>query len=147
MGSVRFEFVIPGEPVPKGSRTIGTRKDGTRYTREASKRVKPWMTQAASHIWAQAQRQGPRIEGAVEVSALFLCKRPAKPSHPYPTRGDVDKMLRAGLDAISAAGNVWLDDRHVVRIRDVDKAFTDGEPRTFLWVKPYSGTRPEAAAA
>lgn len=41
--------------------------------------------------------------------------RPKKPSHEYPTRGDLDKLVRAVLDGLTRGGTI-VDDRHVTEL-------------------------------
>ncbi len=135
-----FRFAIPGEPAPKGSRIVGVRKDGTRYTREASKRAGPWLIAASKSLWAQAQAQKAGFgEQPVKVTAVFLCQRPAKPTHQHPSRGDVDKLARLLLDSLTQSG-VVTDDRHVVWL-DVQKRYTDSEPRTVGRIEAAPGVR------
>ncbi len=143
---MRFDFTIQGDPVPKGSRTAGTRKNGTRYTRESSKRVKPWMVDATQELFAQqAAAGGRRFNRATSVHLIFYCHAPNRPTHAWPSIGDIDKFCRAVLDALTQAG-VLLDDRHVISLT-ASKQFTTGEPRTVGWVEDAEATPPAAAAA
>lgn len=119
-----LRFTIPGEPVTKGSRITGLRKDGTAYSRDANPKTKGWTVEASKVIWSAAKGLS-FASRPVLVRATFYCRQPKKPTHPHPSRGDVDKMARALLDAITASG-VLSDDRHVVQL-DVGKCY--GEPR------------------
>lgn len=118
---------LPGEPVPKGSRTYL----GKGRSKPASAREKPWMVAASQAAWTQAQRHGLRqpLTGPIEVRAVFFCQRPARPRYEYPTAGgDVDKFKRALLDAL-VQGHVIVDDRHVT---DILAAKRFGAPGTVV---------------
>lgn len=124
-----FRFTIDGDPVPKGSRTTGKRKDGTVYTREASKRYRPWAASAQQQLFAQADRAGRVRFGQVplRLEIVAYCRRPKKPTYEWPTKGDTDKFLRAVGDQLQLAG-VIADDRHIVET-SARKLWTHGEPR------------------
>jgi Holliday junction resolvase RusA-like endonuclease len=108
-----YQFVIPGACPPKGSRTPVGRG---RATRESSKRVAPW-TEKAREIMQDAYGQPlARFEGPVCVTPLFVFKRPKVTEYDFPTApsiGDLDKLLRCLLDALTKA-RVIEDDRFVV---------------------------------
>lgn len=111
----RASLVIAGIPAPKGSRTPGLRKDGSIYTRPASKREHPWVEQVA--YAARANRPGGKtLEPPYEIELAFSMPRPAKPKYDWPTRGDIDKLERAVLDGL-VRGGLILDDRHVTALR------------------------------
>lgn len=142
----RFRFDLPGEPAPKGSRVQKTRKNGTRYTHESSKRVKPWMVAAQQALFVQSLEQGGiKIAGPINVHVVFYCARPAKPTYDWPTAtGDLDKFCRALLDALTASG-IISDDRHVIDLA-ASKRFTDGEPHAAGWVARATVEGPWAPA-
>lgn len=119
---VRWSFRARSEPKPKGSLRFG----GKGVVFEDNRRTKTWM-QVVS--WAARAMGLKRItdEKAVGVSLVFFLPRPA--SHlnaagepnslatEYPVRhgtGDLDKLLRAVLDALNRLA--WDDDAQVVEI-------------------------------
>ena len=106
-------MLIAGHPAPKGSRTGGQRKDGSRYSRESSKRVGPWVEQVA--YCARANRPaGKVLEAPYAIELEFRMPRPANPTYDWPTKdGDVDKLERAVLDGL-VRGGLIVDDRHVI---------------------------------
>ena len=109
----RAHFQVAGLPAPKGSRIVGTRRDGSHYTRESSKAAGPWMEQVA---WvARVQRPGGKpLEPPYEVELFFTMPRPAKPRYRWPSKdGDIDKLARTALDGL-VRGGLLTDDRHVV---------------------------------
>lgn len=114
--SATARLTVYGEPAPKGSRTAGTRRDGTRYTRPACKREHDWTEAVASQArWLGTQLDGlPAAPYAVELT--FYLTRPARPAHAYPSRTDLDKLARCTLDGL-VRGGVLTDDRHVIELR------------------------------
>jgi hypothetical protein len=89
----RVSLLIAGIPAPKGSRTVGTRKNGTHYTRESSPVVKSWVEAVAYS--ARANRPGGKaLEPPYEVDLAFSLPRPGKPSHDWPSTCDTDKLKR-----------------------------------------------------
>lgn len=106
-----LDLFVPGRPAPQGSK----RHVGGGILVESSKALAPWRTSVAWHA-AQSYR-GPLLDGALRVAVEFvmprttaLPKRQATP--PHIKKPDVDKLIRAILDALS--GVVWQDDSQVV---------------------------------
>lgn len=70
-----------------------------------------------------------RFEGAVKVTATFYLNKPksVRLATPVSSRsGDLDKYLRALLDAITKS-EIWADDSQVVQI-EAYKRWAEGEP-------------------
>lgn len=105
-----ISFHVAGVPAPKGSRIVGHNRRGQSYTRPASRREKPW-TEAVALV-ARANRLAVPLLPPYAVELAFAMPCPARPSHPHPTRGDLDKLVRAVLDGLTRGGLI-LDDRHV----------------------------------
>lgn len=118
---------VPGLPQPQGS-TSSFLVKGRIVTTSANPNLKQWRNKAA--FLAKAARRGARtIEGAVAVHITFDFPRPLnhygtgrnagilKPSAPrfMTTRPDIDKLTRACLDSLTAAG-VYVDDNRVVEL-------------------------------
>lgn len=101
---------IYGTPAPKGSRIPGLRKDGTVFTRPASKNEKAWVECVAREALSHELLEPPYM-----LVLTFHMARPKKPAHGWPTRGDLDKLVRSTIDGL-VNGNLILDDRHVVVI-------------------------------
>lgn len=108
-------FHVPGIPAPQGS------KVRTRYgMREASKRVKPWrelVTQCAA-IAADEENLLAPLSPPYAVEVWFYIPRPRTTlaKHPVaPTVGDLDKLVRAVNDGLTAGGLIE-DDRHIIRL-------------------------------
>ena len=108
------QFFCPGIPRSQGSKTLGRTKEGRSYMREASGSVHRWR-KAVSTAALVAFR--PRLQphgGPVAVPLCFTSPPPKSSNHPpYPTKrnGDLDKLTRAVLDALT--GIVLVDDSAV----------------------------------
>jgi Holliday junction resolvase RusA-like endonuclease len=125
---LEHQFVIPGACPPKGSR-VPVRK-GSDKTRESSKRVEPWTEVAIRAMRDHLGKPLMSFSGPVYVVPTFVLKRPKVTEHEFPTApnlGDLDKLVRCLLDAMTKAG-VIEDDRFVVDLGDD----TGGRPRK-IW--------------
>lgn len=116
---------------------------------ESSKAMKPWRT-LVTH---QARRAKPKgftpYAGAVRVEVIFRFPRPKghygtgrnagnlKPSAPehHITKPDVDKLLRAILDGLTAAG-IYHDDSQVVEVETFKHYATGDNPGATISVQP-----------
>lgn len=80
---------------------------------------------------------GQPYDGPLTVDLVFLCTKPktSKLRHPKP---DVDNYAKTTLDAITKAGNIWIDDTQVVQL-NVTKlwAADEMEAGTAVMIKPY----------
>ncbi len=102
-----ISFWTDGRPATKGSWQVN--RNGS--VRPQIQRERPWANAVA---WS-AKAAGIRpIAGAVRVTLEFHLLRPAKPAHPYPSRGDIDKLVRSCLDALTGIG--YADDAQVVEV-------------------------------
>jgi Holliday junction resolvase RusA-like endonuclease len=131
-----FEFQIPVKPVAQGSvKAIisrVTRKPMVKYDNEAALKA---YRQVVSTIARQARiKQRPMFERRepVEVRVAFFFDAPANPSNPFPSNGDVDKLVRALLDGMT--GEVFRDDNQVVRV-EATKAY-GSPPRVEVVILP-----------
>jgi Holliday junction resolvase RusA-like endonuclease len=57
------------------------------------------------------------------LSIDFRVTRPARTREEYPTRGDLDNLIKAVKDALN--GVAWDDDRHVRRYGEMGKEWAD----------------------
>lgn len=106
---------VPGRPAPQGSK----RYLGNGVSVESSKAVAPWRADIRSTLLEHLHDEEP-MRGPVTVRLSFVMPRPANTPKTAPTpyaikRPDVDKLVRAVLDAIGSAG-VWQDDSQVVEL-------------------------------
>lgn len=134
-------FFAPGAPAPQGSK----RYVGNGRMIESSPHVKPWRDKVRAK--AQHAHNGPAIIGAVDVRIRFWMPRPTyhygtgrnagriKPQYvdaEHITKPDLDKLVRAVLDAITEERRVGhvtrrgviRDDSQVVRL-DPAKNYAD----------------------
>jgi Holliday junction resolvase RusA-like endonuclease len=136
---MRFVFFVPGRAVPQGSKTAMISKStGKPIVVDKDQRLPQWrrkVTNEAIETQAELMQTNPALyemlpfRGPVGISVRFIMERPkfhygtgrnadhVKDSAPkYPaTMPDIDKMLRAILDALTDA-QVWLDDGQVVYV-------------------------------
>ncbi|HSL51996.1 MAG TPA: RusA family crossover junction endodeoxyribonuclease [Candidatus Deferrimicrobiaceae bacterium] len=121
-----YMFVIPGACPPKGSRTpVGK----GRAARESSKRVGPWTEVALRAMRDSLGKPRASFSGPVYVDLTFTFRRPKVTEFDFPTApniGDVDKLCRTALDALTKAG-VIEDDRFVAQIRDPVKLWAPAD--------------------
>lgn len=114
-----IEFNLPFEAKPQGSKNAFRR--GNRIVLvEASKDLKPHRQsvsmeirrQALAQGWAQAQKDEP-----IFVLLEFGLTRPKTVRRRFHiVKPDLDKLIRFTLDAITQAGNIWIDDSQAVFI-------------------------------
>lgn len=132
---------VPGRPAPQGSKTYLGRRGGRGVLVESSKAVKPWRADVRQAFlgepvqdqhgdWFDAPAR--RFEGALVVMIVFVMPRPAatpktKATPPAVKRPDLDKLVRAVLDAIGSA-LVWADDSQVVTVHAHKRLAELGEP-------------------
>lgn len=126
-----LKFVVAGVAQPRGSKTVGTAKDGRVFIRDDNPKSRDWMktvsrTAAAAMFQASKRPTGKPVLLAVTVYR----ERPAwhfgtgknakmvKPGAPaYPaTKPDTTKLVRGIEDALNEI--VWTDDAIVVEQRN-----------------------------
>lgn len=110
-------FTVVGTPAPQGSK----RHVGNGRMIESSTAVKPWRQDVVAA--AQQAYQGAPLDGPLEVTLIFDLRMPA--SRPKrlrdlgwcysTTKPDLDKLVRATLDALTTAG-VIRDDARVASL-------------------------------
>lgn len=120
--SAAIEFTIPGAAAPQGSKRAIRLRTGRTVLVESSARVKPFRAVAALAA-TEAWRRPPTAD-AVGLEVAFRFVRP-KSHHKSdgslragapltPGKPDIDKLLRALLDALT--GVVYVDDAQVACI-------------------------------
>lgn len=109
-------FFVGGVPVPQGSKkgfVVGRRAV---LVDDNKKLLQPWREEVARRAFSTFAYRNP-TDGPVRVDAAFVLPRPASTRRALPSvKPDLDKLLRALLDGITQAGNVWADDSRVVEI-------------------------------
>lgn len=123
-------FTVYGVPAPQGSMKAFMPRGGRFPILTADNaRTKPWRHAVVAAARDVLNGRAP-LEGAVEVTLTFYLPRPVslpkRVVEPVKTRGsDLDKLERAILDALSAAG-IWRDDAQAIAMV-TRKAFAGGE--------------------
>jgi len=81
------------------------------------------------------QHSGEPLAGPYRVTLSFFFEEPKKPSHPFPSRGDIDKYSRNALDA-AEQGGILTNDSAVIELSAVKRW---GSPRTEMLVEEIDG--------
>ncbi|WP_248240611.1 RusA family crossover junction endodeoxyribonuclease [Microbacterium kunmingense] len=111
-------FFVAGIPIPQGSKKGFSPKGSTlvQIVDDNKAALHPWREQIARRAFSTWAYQKP-IDGPCRVEAAFVLPRKPSVKRELPTVApDLDKLLRALLDGITQAGNVWADDSRVVEI-------------------------------
>lgn len=124
-------IIATGDPQTKGSaKAFKHRTTGKIIVRNDNPKCKAW---AEAIAWQARAAMGPRkpIVGLVRVVADFKLTKPRTSKLAAPAL-DVDKLLRAALDALT--GVVFVDDRQVVEAV-ARKAWATGKPGVTLRIE------------
>jgi len=116
-----IEIRVHGIPAPQGSK----RHVGNGRMIEMSRAVGPWREAIRAETQRVMEAGAEQVTGAAYVKLLFRMPRPKGhygkrgllPSAPLSPAGapDLDKLIRAALDAITAGGAI-RDDAQIVAI-------------------------------
>lgn len=116
------EFFVPGIPQPQGSKTGYVVGGRAVVVDKNPALLKPWRKQVAA-IAESAHTYLAKLDGAVSLYAVFVMPRGKTVRRAAPSvKPDLDKLVRALMDGITDAGNVWTDDAQVTRI-EVEKVY------------------------
>jgi crossover junction endodeoxyribonuclease RusA len=138
---MELPFTVYGVPRPQGSK----RHVGNGRMIESSPRVAEWRTLVA-HT-ASIERAGqPVIEGPVTVDVVFGFGLPKQPGtrrsqDPHTQRPDLDKLVRAVLDALT--GVMYTDDSQVVELSARKVWVETGQDCAVIMVQPCTKQRKE----
>jgi Holliday junction resolvase RusA-like endonuclease len=118
-----IQFFAAGIPAPKGSTRAFVVKGRARVTNDNAA-TKPWQLTVA---WTarEAMEGRPPMQGPIRVEATFQFIKPksAKKRVHHTVKPDVDKLLRACLDALKQGG-AYQDDSQVV-VSQIRKIYAD----------------------
>ena len=111
-----MRFFVAGIPKPKGSiRAFARVRGGPPILTSTTKGLKAWQNTIA---WEARRKEAVTLEGPVYVSLVFVLpfpkgasKRDRSEGFHHATRPDLDKLVRAVLDALT--GICWVDDGQV----------------------------------
>lgn len=129
-GDELMDLFVSGRPAPQGNHR--TNAAGFIYEQQGEQ-LKVWRD-AVTYL-ARARWRGAPASGPMKVELSFAMPKPKKITRPMPTtRPDLDKLVRAVLDALTHA-RVWEDDSQVVEL-SASKLYAD-EPGVGirLWQK------------
>ena len=116
---------LPIAPVPASRPRVS--KWGTYY----GKTYSAFRKEAAKVI--DAELENDPLEGGLEVSLWFFCKKPKTTRREEP-RGDVDNYIKAIL--ASCNGKVWVDDDQILRLNAQKRWADERGPRIELVISP-----------
>lgn len=140
-----LRFSVRGVPGPQGSKDFkGFSRAGHAILVESSKLVKPWRQDVVAAAVNAMEDQGSwrALTGAVHVVIEFYLARPKsqpKTRRTVPiTIPDVDKTVRATLDALKTAG-VYRDDSLVTDITARKRYVVQDPALGHPWELPGSG--------
>ena len=128
---------VPGTPEPKGSTKSFATKTGKVVTTNDNPDTKPWQATVASFVRQEIGSAIVYPEGAVRIDLTFVMpRRSAEPKRftpPHTRKPDLDKLVRAILDALS--GLIYTDDNQVTCVNSSKRTAAIGEqPGVFiLW--------------
>jgi Holliday junction resolvase RusA-like endonuclease len=138
------EFRVSGLPAPQGSKSFKGYKNGRGIMVESSKKVRPWRTDV--QLAAERVYSGDVISVPVHVNVDFFFARPKShyrtgkysdllkadaPLYASTHRlGDLDKLLRSTIDALSfvTGGCVIRDDCLVASLSSTKRYTNAGTP-------------------
>lgn len=110
-------FFVPGSPAPQGSKSFKGVHGGRGILVESSKALGPWRERVALVAHQHARNVASGV--AVSVRCDFVMPRPKstpkRSTPPAIRRPDIDKLVRAILDAVT--GICFADDSQVVDLR------------------------------
>jgi Holliday junction resolvase RusA-like endonuclease len=132
----RLEFFADGDPVPQGSTRAFARNGRVVTTNDPSGRLERWRGDIRSAAKPILPPGFDCLEGPVAISVDFAFARPRshylpvtksrpvavlRPDAPvwHSQKPDVDRLLRAVLDALTAV--VWRDDSQVASVGHLSK--------------------------
>lgn len=117
-------FFVLGTPRPQGSKRPIRMANGRVGMIESCKELSSWRQDVA----AVAAKHRPALptQWPVSVQLDFYLPRPKSVRRQHPTtKPDIDKLIRAVLDALTTA-KVWEDDSQVIACTSV-KRYADGD--------------------
>ena len=152
MTTTELTINVVGTPAQQGSKTAGVSKEGKPDLRDNNPgQLKPWRAEVAGCAEAAARDASwETLTGPTEVTIGFYQARPAshygtgrnagklKPSAPTwkATAPDVDKLVRAVLDALTTSRTIH-DDRIIARLV-VEDRYADAATGARITIRPLA---------
>lgn len=141
------QFVVVGIPKPQGSKKAYADQQGNvRMTESGGLAFAQWRNAVSAEAKDVAEARGGGFDEAVEVSMSFMFAMPkSRPKKvraagvaPMTVAPDIDKLARAVLDAMQAAGLI-KNDSQVTDLRARKVEAVDGWVGASIVVGPLSG--------
>lgn len=132
-------FWVDGKPTPQGSKSFKGIRGGKAIMVESAKNLPTWRAQVQAAA-AQAWEAKPPLDGAVAVELSFILPRPKSLSFRKPTpaatkrNGDIDKLARAVLDALTASALIQDDAQVIYLLAEKRTAERDESPGVHVTV-------------
>jgi crossover junction endodeoxyribonuclease RusA len=112
------KFTVLGEPIPQGSMKAFTPKGWKRpILTSDNKKTKPWRQEVGQMCLECMKGSGPadrKVPMRLMVAFYFRRPKSVKPTAAKTTKCDLDKLVRAVLDALT--GIAYEDDSQVTEI-------------------------------
>ena len=117
---MRLEITIPAKPHAQPRIKVG--KWGAYYPKEHLKILDETVVYLKD---TSACLRWEKTEAPVKITIVSVCKAPARLKKQViiagkrlfkPTKPDIDNYAKFVLDAITKAGNIWVDDNQVVEL-------------------------------
>ena len=102
-----LHLVFNTEPVAKARPRMS--KFGA-YTPAKTRKAEKEIKDMAKHQMMMAKSD--TLDGPIIVAIEFILKRPKKPTHPFPSRADLDNYAKLVCDALNEIA--WKDDSQIV---------------------------------
>ena len=111
-------FVIDGEAIPQGSKTVA-QGGGKVWLRDANPKLKRWRETVTAQVLEQMQAneyEQFQAHAPIRAILLFQLPKPKSVNREYPTvKPDIDKLTRAIFDSLEAA-NVMPGDQQITSV-------------------------------
>lgn len=102
-----LHLVFNTEPVAKARPRMS--KFGA-YTPAKTRKAEKEIKEMAKH--QMMMTKSDTLDGPIIVAIEFILKRPKKPTHPFPSRADLDNYAKLVCDALNEIA--WKDDSQIV---------------------------------
>lgn len=124
-----FPIIIPGEPIPQGSKSVN-RRTGRMF--DANSRLKAWRKEAGVALQLYTGTYfgaWEPFDGALHIDVTFYLPRGKTVTRELPSvKPDLDKLQRALGDVLTIAG-IIADDARITRWSPRKRY---GDPRTII---------------
>lgn len=121
-----YTYRITGTAIPQGSKTVT--RTGLMF--DSNKNLKQWRKHATETIADQHLLEAP-LEGAIAAEIHIYLPKPKTVTRNHPSvKPDIDKLARAILDSLTAAGAI-KDDALICDLK-ITKTYTTLNPNVSI---------------